>query len=106
MTQDEVDQALRRERHIEPSADFRPDVMRAVHAHAAASRQRTFKFDHLWSVVAVASVVVPLLVAMRLLSGAEGGSGEAADATRWLLFTLTGTLAAARWCTRDATSGS
>jgi len=98
----EIDQALRRERRIEPSAEFRAQVMRAVHAHAANARARPFKFDHLWSVVAVASVVVPLLVAVRLLNGAEGRSGELAEATRWLLFTLTGTFAGAWWCTYDA----
>jgi hypothetical protein len=101
MNPNDVDQALRRERHIEPSPEFRAGVMRGVHAHAAAGRRRTFKFDHLWSVVAVASVVVPPLVAIRLLNGAEGRSGELAEATRWLLFTLTGTFAGAWWCARD-----
>src|SRR5687767_2353694 len=98
----EIDEALCRERRIEPSVEFRAQVMRVIHAHATRGRERSFKFDHLWSVAAVASVVVPLLVAVRLLNGAEGRSGELAEAARWLLFTLTGTLAGAWWCTYDA----
>jgi hypothetical protein len=97
----EVDQALRRERRIEPSAEFRAEVIRAIHARSAAGRARSIMLDHLWSAVAVASVVVPLLVAVRLLNGGEGLSGELTNATRGLLFTLTGTLAGAWWCMRD-----
>ena len=102
MNPTEVDEALRREPRIEPSAEFRAQVMRAVHAQAATRGKRAFIFDHLWPAVAVASVVVPLLVALRLLNGAEGRSSELTEATRWLLFTLTGTLGGAWWCTRDA----
>jgi hypothetical protein len=106
MNPNEVDQALRRERRIEPSPEFRAQVMRAVQAYAATRGARAFRFGDLWSVVAIASVVGPLLVAMRLLNGVEAGSGELAEATRWFVFTLTGTLAGAWWCTRDAASGS
>ena len=95
-----IDEALRREPSVEPSAEFRARVMRAVHVQAATRKDRAFRLDHLWSVVAVASVVVPLLAAVRLLN-AEGRSGELAEGTRWLVFTLTGTLAAAWWCAYD-----
>ena len=98
----EVDQALSRDRRIEPSAELATQVMRAVHAHAAAGRRRSSGFGHLWPVIAVASVVVPLLVAVPLLSGVEGRPDDVAEVTRWLVFTLTGTLAGAWWCTQGA----
>ena len=101
MNPEEIDHALRRDQHIQPTAEFRAHVMRAVHARSATRRERASRLEHLWSVVAVASVVVPVLVGVRLLNGAEGRSGELAEATRWLVFTLSGTLAAAWWCTHD-----
>jgi hypothetical protein len=102
MNPTEVDQALSRDRRIEPSVEFSAQVMRAVHAHAATRRQRSARLGDLWSLVAVASVVVPAVIAVRFLTAAGGNSGELAEAARWLSITLTGTLAGVWWCTRNA----
>jgi hypothetical protein len=96
----DIDDALGREPFIEPSARFRAQVMQAVHAQAAARRRRALSLNHLWPAAALAAVVLPLLAAVRLLD-AQGGNEALADATQWLLFTLTGTLAAAWWYAHD-----
>ena len=101
MNPTEIDRALRSEQRIEPSAGFRSHVMQAIHAHASGGRKRRVGFGQLWPSVAVASVVVPLLIAVRLLDGPEAQPRDVADATRWLSFTLTATLAGAWWFTRD-----
>jgi hypothetical protein len=97
-----IDQALSGDRRIEPSAEFPTQVMRAIHAHTATRRRRSVRLDELWSLVTVASVVVPVVVAVRFLTAAGDSSGELAEAARWLSITLTGTLAGAWWCTRHA----
>lgn len=97
MNPTEIDRALRSDQEIQPSVGFHGQVMRAVHAHAASGRKRTPALHDVWPTVAVASVVVPLLIAVRLLHGGGAQSAEVTKAAAWLSFTLTGTLAGVWW---------
>jgi hypothetical protein len=101
MNPTEIDRALRSEQRIEPSARFQSHVMQAVHAHVSSGRKRRVGFGQLWPSLAVASVIVPLLIAVRLLDGPEAQSRDVAQAASWLSFTLTATLAVAWRFTRD-----
>jgi hypothetical protein len=104
MNPDAIDRALRSDRRIEPSPAFHPDVMRAVRAQAAIGPRRRFAWRHLESAAVAASVAVPLLVAGRLLEGSGAAAEDIAEAARWLVPTLSATLAGAWWLTRTAIS--
>jgi hypothetical protein len=91
----EIDDVLRTDQRIEPSAEFRAQVMCAVHAHAAVGRPRHRMERAVWPAVAVTSVVVALLIAVTLLQRSEAPPREMMEAVRWLSFTLTGTVAIA-----------
>ena len=95
MNPSEIDDALRNERPIEPSGEFRARVMRAVHARGAIGRPHDRVWRAVWPVVAVGSVVVALLIAGMLLERSEGQPGETTQAVRWLSVTLTATIAIA-----------
>ena len=95
MNPSEIDDALGSDGRIEPSAEFHAQVMRAVHARAALGRPHERVWRAVWPAVAVASVVVALLIATRLLERSEAQPGEMTEIARWLSFTLTGTLAIA-----------
>jgi len=96
----EIDDALRTDRRIEPSAEFRAQVMRAVHARAAVGRPHGRVGRAVWPAVPVTSVVVALLIAGTLLERSEARLGEMNEVVRWLSFTLTGTFAMAWRSTR------
>jgi hypothetical protein len=96
----DIDDALRTDQRIEPSAEFRAQVMRAVHARAAVGRRHDRAGRAVWPAVAVTSVVVAQLIAVTLLERSEARPGEMIDVVRWLSFTLTGTLAIAWRSTR------
>jgi hypothetical protein len=96
----EIDDALRGDHRIEPSAEFRAQVMCAVHARAAVGRRRDRVGRAVWPAVSVTSVVVALLIAVTLLERSEARPGEMTEVVRWLSFTLTGTLAIAWRSTR------
>lgn len=100
MNPTEIDDALRGDRQIEPSAEFRAQVMRAVHARAATGRPHVPVGRAIWPAVAVASVVVALLIAVTLLEHSEARSEEMIEVVRWLSFTLTATVAIAWRSTR------
>ena len=100
MTPTEIDDALRTDRRIEPSAEFRAQVMRAVHARAAVGPRHTRVGRAVWPAVPVTSVVVALLIAATLLEPSKSGPGEMNEVVRWLTFTLTGTFAMAWRSTR------
>lgn len=68
VTPTEIDDALRTDRRIEPSAEFRAQVMRAVHARAAVGRRHDRVGRAVWPAVPVTSVVVALLIARRCSS--------------------------------------
>ena len=71
----EIDRALRNEQRVEPTDGFRFQVMQAVYAQQASGRQRQrMEFHQFWPSVAVASVVVPLLFAVKLLDGPEANA--------------------------------
>ena len=91
----EIDDALRHERRIEPSGDFRARVMRTVHARVAIGRPYDRVWRAVWPVVAVGSVVVALLIAVMLLERSEAQPGETIQVVRWLSVTLTATIAIA-----------
>ena len=95
MNPSEIDDALRHERPIEPSGEFRARVMHAVHAHGAIGRAHDRVWRAVWPVVAVGSVVVALLIAMMLLERSEAQPGEMIQVNRWLAVTLTATIAMA-----------
>jgi hypothetical protein len=96
----ETDDALRSDPQIEPSAAFRAQVMRAVHARAASGRPFDRVGRALWPVAAVGSVVVALLIAETALERSESRPGEMLEVIRWLSFTMTGTFAIACRLTR------
>ena len=96
----EIDDALRSDRRIEPSAEFRAKVMRAVHARAAIGRPYDRVWRTVWPAVAVTSVVVAPVIAVTLLGRSDAQPGEAIEGVRWLSFTLTGTIAMAWRTTR------
>lgn len=95
MNPTEIDEALRTDRRIEPSAEFRAQVMRAVHARAAVGRRHDRTGRAVWPAVAVTSVAAALLMAVTLLERSEAQPGEMIEVVRWLSFTMTGTLAIA-----------
>jgi len=98
----EIDRALRDERRIEPTDDFRSQVMQAVRAqHAACDQRRRIEFHQFWPSIAVASVVVPLLFAVRLLDGPESNARDIVEVGRWLFLTLSVTLAGVWWFAHD-----
>lgn len=96
----DIDDALRSDAHIEPSAAFRAQVMLAVHARAASGRPYDRMGHALWPAVAAGSVVAALLIAVVVLERAEARPGEMFEVVRWLSFTLTGTFAIAWRITR------
>ena len=100
MNPTEIDDALRTDRRIEPSAEFRAQVMRAVHARAAAGRPHDRVGRAIWAAVPVTSVVVAPMIAATLLERSEARLGEMNEVVRWLSFTLTGTFAMAWRSTR------
>ena len=100
MNPTEIDDALRTDPRIEPSADLRARVMRAVHARAAVGRPRDRIVRAIWPAAAVGSVVVALLMAVALIERSEARPGEMTEVVRWLSFTLTATFAIAWRCTR------
>ena len=100
MNPTDIDDALRTDRRIEPSAEFRAQVMRAVHARAVVGRPHDRMGRVIWPSVAVASVVVALLIAMTVLERSEARPGETIEVVRWVFFTLTGTFAIAWRSTR------
>ena len=100
MNPTEIDDALRTDRRIEPSAEFRAQVMRAVHARAAVGRPHDRVGRAVWPAVPVTSVVVALLIAGTLLERSDARLGEMNEVVRWLSFTLTGTFAMAWRSTR------
>ena len=100
MNPTEIDDALRTDQRIEPSAEFRAQVMRAVHARAAVGRPFDRVGRVVWPAAAVSSVVVALLIAATLLERSEARPGEMTEVARWLSFTLTGTVAIAWRSTR------
>lgn len=100
MSSTEIDDALSSERRIEPSAAFKGEVMRAVHARAAMGRPRDRVWRAVWPAVAAASVMVALLGAVMLLERSEPQPAETSEVARWLLLTLTGTFAIAWRSTR------
>jgi RNA polymerase sigma factor (sigma-70 family) len=96
MTPSEIDRVLRTDEPIEPSAGFSSRVMSSVHAHAAADQKRRFAWRDVWPTAAIASVMIPLFIAMRLLEGGAP-SGRGAEAGGWLLYTLTGMIGGWWW---------
>lgn len=96
----EIDDALRNRSPIEPSAEFRSRVMRAVHAQAATGRPRVPVWRAIWPAVAIASVVAALPITIALLERSELRPEELVDVVRWLSFTVTGTVAIAWRTTR------
>ena len=100
MNPTDIDDALRSDLQIEPSAAFRAQVMRAVHTQAAIGRPYDRVRRALWPTVAVGSVVVALLIAETVLERSEARPGEMFEVVRWLSFTLTGTFAIAWRSTR------
>ena len=100
MNPTEIDDALRSDPHIEPSAAFRAQVMRAVHARGAVGRPYDRVGRALWPGVAVTSVVVALMIAVALLERSESRPGDMFEVVRWLSFTMTGTFAIAWRITR------
>jgi hypothetical protein len=98
----DLDGAMRNQRRIEPTDGFHAQVMQAVRAqHASGRRSRRIEWDPFWASLAVASVVVPFLFAVRLLHGPEVNAIEIAEAGRWLSLTVAATLGGAWWFTRD-----
>ena len=95
MNPTEIDDALRTDPRIEPSAEFRAQVMHAVHARAAVGRPHDRVMRAVWPALAVTSVVVALLIVVTLLERSEARPGEMIEVVRWLSFTLTGTFAIA-----------
>ena len=101
MNPTEIDDALRTDQRIEPSAEFRAQVMHAAHARAAVGRPHGWVVrTAVWPAIAVTSVVVALLMAATLLEHSEARPGEMVEVVRWLSFTLTGTFAMAWRSTR------
>ena len=100
MNPTEIDDVLRTDQGIEPSAAFRAQVMCAVHAHAAVGRPHDRVERAVWPAVAVTSVVVALLIAVTLLERSGAPPGEMVEVVRWLSFTSTGTVAIAWRSTR------
>ena len=104
MNPTEIDDALRNDRRIEPSANFHARVMRSVHARATTGRPYDALGRAVWPTAAAASVVLALLMAVTLLEGADAPPGEMTEVGRWLSFTLTGTFAIAWRMTRRMSS--
>lgn len=100
MNPTEIDDALRTDRQVEPTAQFRAQVMRAVHARAATGPPRDRVARAIWPAVVVASAAVALLIAVPILERSEAQPGELNDVVRWLAFSVTGTIAIASRHTR------
>ena len=100
MNPTEIDDALRTDRRIEPSPEFRAKVMQAVHARAAVSQPHRWVGRAVWLAVPVTSVVIALLVAGTVLERSDAQVAEVSEIVRWLSFTLAGTFAMAWRSTR------
>ena len=94
MNLSEIDDALGSDPVVEPSAEFRSQVMGTVRARGI-SRPHGWLWRALGPVAAVASVIVALLIAAMMLERSEARPGDATEIVRWLSVSLTGTLAVA-----------
>lgn len=95
----DIERIVREEQLIEPSARFTSRVMRSVRADVADWQPRRLAWRELWPGLALASILIPLVVAGRFLGGSDAAAGESVQPALWLSVTIVGTLGLASWCT-------
>jgi hypothetical protein len=95
----EIDRIVREDEVVEPSPRFTARVMCSVRAAVAERQTRRSPWLQAWPGLALVSVLIPVVIAARVLGAAPGADSQAAEAMLWLSLTIVLTLTLASWST-------